>query len=69
MLTNFKMYVTSDKYLTSKRYIQGYLTFLLPFLTLIFIIDKFYDVGYVVSLLHSKLNGKFEACVTSEFEL
>lgn len=66
MLTNLKIYVTSVKYLTSKSYTQGYLTFLLPFLTLIFIIDEFYGV---VPLLCPKLNGKPEVCTTSEFEL
>lgn len=37
MLTNLKMYVAFVRYLTSKSYTQGYVTFLLSFLMLIFI--------------------------------
>ena len=66
MLTNLKINVTSVKYLTSKRYIQGYLTSLLHFLTPIIIIDKFYDLGTWYLYYSQKIWGTH---TKSEFEL
>lgn len=66
MLTNLKINVTSVNYLTSKRYIQGYLTSLLHFLTLIIIIDKFYDLGTWYFCYSQKI---WVTHTKSEFEL
>lgn len=58
--------MTYVKHLTSK---NKYLTFFLRFLSLIFLIDRCSDVGYLTFLLYPQLSEKFEVFAIHKFDL